>query len=1580
MTETKRNIKALREALPHMREKVIAVAVLLALSVTMLTSVSFAWYTMSSAPEIGSIRTTVSANGSLEVALAGRYDLDGNLIEPANSTTGDSFAAEGQTALNANLTWGNLINLSNYYGVENLVLRPATFKERSPAFLTSMTYSEDGRVNMATNKFDFTSWLDTAEGPSFIVPESPLYGVRAISSVRFQETDMEAKLNVADFYFAEAASNYSRIVSDTGYLSAIKAVLQIFIDSNVPGSSGDASFTPDQVWSLYQMMSDLCTSVFGNYGEALVGLANAKVPTDPYTLETFLDADVTELNKKGIDLDNSYSLFKTNYAKAMKDRDTLKALAENARSTNTNVPWTSTEDPTNDLESIVDRLVHTNSVKLVDGSGKEYGLSDISRMGTSELISFGMGLPNTIPIVIYNGILKDIELMTGSHMNAQINSLSVLILTKNCLVRTYLYNANFTTTYELDRETIASGGPVYTGKKEAEDTYGMVIDLWVRTNAADAMLILDGMPKTVTYEALRKVVPSGTAEATQAFLYTYYTGNEITAAGQTLKETVTVQLFQIPEDLNGDGTVSSREYIMELNGEEVTIIVYEGYFYDTTTHSQVRLRDEQGDFVPMKDGNGNSVVDEEGNEAYVNLTHEHFWDTTTDVEVETYTYDVVTGFGSSNRIDNEYSDEAGLGFETSTTQGSGSCYIFYASPEEADSTLALLSHLKLVFCDATGNKLARAKLAVDYVFADSGKYVVPLMIEEESGTLTYERIDENGDIETCFAITALTQNEAMRISVVVYLDGEGLENSMVMEKGTVNGSLNLQFASSADLSSLGDSELSAQTISVKADVSKDALRDVTNMDLEFDPLDAGKTTVTLKATITGTTPNNVQAIFRRRVNVSQGAAMEAVTLGADMTATVTFTRPGVYVLRSLWVDGVEYPLPESSWITVNVVGFSVNDVFFCDAAGEELALTAEKFASRDISISFNKGEQVNSVAVRFLDDNNQPVDVTLSSTNDPDKWSGTVRFRSSGHYTLSYVKVNGEFYEVPVSLRKEFTAYLGLRAEVALQSVNPGIGLNFPFKGTEEFKIFTKIKTDTGEELKNLTDLTLYYGRRGSSSTINSPLTWNAAGYYTGTFNITGVGVYEFSHVRIGQSNAITEYNIAATITAQATNPPDYTLLDLPVFDNASGAYVSDLLIMSDVNNPDNGTVRGAYYVVKLHESLGAESFTAVFIDAKGNEHLVTTADRKEINDGTGDIEVSFKIPSQNAFGNSNGDWYVKEIRIAGVYDANGKFYGETDNPGDNYGGPYYLLTNAAEKLHEFSVLQSLTTNLTPITVNNEFMVGEPLMDSTKKHYLNTPVSWDAITHGPSVMIDTVSVTLKHKENSMASYYSVNSYGSLGSYTEFDFQLEYNAEDGKWYVPDTERAYVAGTYTYQMVVTLNTGDVFTIDGSNSTVLTVDTTKPTVTITAISPTGTFDVDTTGVGSGHTSATVPAFTATSATVYFKCSRSGEGSTCNPYRHNYSRPSVTITLGHKGEATDVKMSFGSGIQMYNGTTKVDSYSWTGNGPVARNIGGYESKTAQSDGKTPAGTLTSSELELTFDGIVFRVAVPTITINNPY
>lgn len=86
-----------------------AVCMLLVASIMMVSS-TYAWFTLSTAPEITGISTSVGANGNLEMALLNTATYgDTSLIK---SAVGNSMDA-GTAVTEANVTWGNLVNLSD---------------------------------------------------------------------------------------------------------------------------------------------------------------------------------------------------------------------------------------------------------------------------------------------------------------------------------------------------------------------------------------------------------------------------------------------------------------------------------------------------------------------------------------------------------------------------------------------------------------------------------------------------------------------------------------------------------------------------------------------------------------------------------------------------------------------------------------------------------------------------------------------------------------------------------------------------------------------------------------------------------------------------------------------------------------------------------------------------------------------------------------------------------------------------------------------------------------------------------------------------------------------------------------------------------------------------------------------------------------------------------------------------------------------------------------------------------------------------------------------------------------------------
>ena len=223
MNDTKQRIAEYKKLLPDLKERVVAVALLLVISFTMVVTTSFAWVVLSRSPEVTGVSTTVASNGNLEIALVAP---DGSL--PRESAVGDSAAAEGQSILNANLTWGNMINLSDpSYGLDNLVLRPAQLNKASLLTnpLYGAEYGEDGRIIKLNSNFAYTKW-NPPEGnkPGYfgVTSSDYAFGVRAISSTKIEAVGAEAAylrmVNEAKEKNLMAANQYSSLSSNSGHL------------------------------------------------------------------------------------------------------------------------------------------------------------------------------------------------------------------------------------------------------------------------------------------------------------------------------------------------------------------------------------------------------------------------------------------------------------------------------------------------------------------------------------------------------------------------------------------------------------------------------------------------------------------------------------------------------------------------------------------------------------------------------------------------------------------------------------------------------------------------------------------------------------------------------------------------------------------------------------------------------------------------------------------------------------------------------------------------------------------------------------------------------------------------------------------------------------------------------------------------------------------------------------------------------------------------------------------------------------------------------------------------------------------
>ena len=173
------------------RNKLMAAVAMLLISSIMMVTSTYAWFTLSTAPEVTGITTSVGANGNLEMALLnGQTFADPTQI---TSNVGDSSAMQDVTQ--SNITWGNLVDLSHSsYGLNLVALNPArlnyTGEDKTTVrdtLLLTAVYGADGRVselkeNTISGVYDITGkWVTTqtfeVEGTN---TEFPAHGVRAI--------------------------------------------------------------------------------------------------------------------------------------------------------------------------------------------------------------------------------------------------------------------------------------------------------------------------------------------------------------------------------------------------------------------------------------------------------------------------------------------------------------------------------------------------------------------------------------------------------------------------------------------------------------------------------------------------------------------------------------------------------------------------------------------------------------------------------------------------------------------------------------------------------------------------------------------------------------------------------------------------------------------------------------------------------------------------------------------------------------------------------------------------------------------------------------------------------------------------------------------------------------------------------------------------------------------------------------------------------------------------------------------------------------------------------------------------------
>lgn len=468
------------------RQKLIAAIAMLMVSAIMVVSSSYAWFTLSTSPEVTGIETSIGANGNLEMALN-----NGGTI---NSSVGDSQ----KPLIEKNLTWGNLVDLSgDTYGLNMVKLLPSRLDFAGDALRQNLlqvpTYGADGRVD---------AMEDVIQGiyENGSVAAVDRNGVRLFGTSSGMSDEAlalrTAKQNFKQYMDAAMGKAANTLTANGGNLADMAIAY---------GMNAGATFTRAQVESLADVVDTLesaagdietalkyavkaaATTIEGGHNFSVSGSLDdviAALELLTGTEYTALDTYVNELNELKRAIASAKSTLETAMEDGSKESFTwsefsqaINALMNSSNITVNGLPISTIKD---DPNALVNKYWEDRQILMVvsTGAGAFADIADFTG---------DYSTPITIPNIKYGDT---------------INLTNVPATMKADTTLAPAYSAAISVA--MESITAFEG----TGNDSLSDLYAYAIDLAFRTNAADSNLLLQT-------DAADRIYGDNTNEATQ---------------------------------------------------------------------------------------------------------------------------------------------------------------------------------------------------------------------------------------------------------------------------------------------------------------------------------------------------------------------------------------------------------------------------------------------------------------------------------------------------------------------------------------------------------------------------------------------------------------------------------------------------------------------------------------------------------------------------------------------------------------------------------------------------------------------------------------------------------------------------------------------------------------------------------------------------------------------------------------------------------------------------------------------------------------------------------------------------------
>ena len=480
------------------QKKLLAATSMLLVACIMLISASYAWFTLSTAPEIKGITTTIGANGNLEIALADE------------STWKNPDALKTNVSNTGNTTWGNLIDVSEHYGLEGISLLPARLGLGTGNLVETLMfpkYGSDGRV----------SGLGYADDAQYLseknyVRSTTYHGVRIIgTSASMTERQLafrSAQIALANAIAAAKAEAKASLEDNGTALSNIVMKKALAADGDTIYYSMEelntigavlADVTEAQAKMLKAWESAVILYAASYSGEQIdklqteeqyLAFKTAMGTADGYEVTEGTLTATTTLGSIDLLLPGAFATYYKDITDIKDDITTAQRKLDKLIEDETNatekgkITWAS-------LSDVLDSIINKDKITINDIPSKNVGNSLENLI---DGVLSGQGIQVQMPTGA--GLYADIADFCGDYSaTVSLQGLSYGDFTYNKPVKATMTTATELETVYFDAATAEAnkgGAPEGAGanSNKLSDFYGYALDFYLRTNAANANLLL----------------------------------------------------------------------------------------------------------------------------------------------------------------------------------------------------------------------------------------------------------------------------------------------------------------------------------------------------------------------------------------------------------------------------------------------------------------------------------------------------------------------------------------------------------------------------------------------------------------------------------------------------------------------------------------------------------------------------------------------------------------------------------------------------------------------------------------------------------------------------------------------------------------------------------------------------------------------------------------------------------------------------------------------------------------------------------------------------------------------------------